>query len=77
MIYTGRQNTFITCKDCVERALGCHDHCEKYKREKKRYDDLKDAFHGDREFRAYMKNQVLINTMPHKHKVPMVRPKSK
>ena len=19
------------CKDCTERYLGCHDHCEKYK----------------------------------------------
>ena len=27
----------FSCKGCPERAPGCHDHCEKYKKEKAEY----------------------------------------
>ena len=76
MIYTGRQNTFA-CKDCVERTLGCHDHCEKYAEGKARYAELKNAIEGDRELRAYVKKSIERHThVETKHKF-LRRPKSK
>ena len=36
------------CKDCPDRYLGCHDHCEKYKEfdaERKRIHDISEKQH--------------------------------
>lgn len=41
---TIRGNLFKSCKDCPDRAVGCHDICEKYKTacaENERFNRLK------------------------------------
>ena len=30
------------CKNCPDRSLGCHDHCEKYKAYKQEHKELND-----------------------------------
>ena len=32
----------FTCKDCQSRYLGCHDKCEKYQAERKKYEKEKE-----------------------------------
>lgn len=32
----------FTCKDCQSRYPGCHDKCEKYQEEKKKYEEAKE-----------------------------------
>ncbi len=29
-----------TCKDCSDRQLGCHDHCERYKKAQREWIEL-------------------------------------
>ena len=32
------------CKDCTERYPACHDHCQQYRAEKKKNDDIVDKY---------------------------------
>ena len=36
----------IPCKDCNDRQLGCHDHCERYKEFKSRLVKISENRHG-------------------------------
>ena len=40
------------CKDCRDRVLGCHSHCEKYMTYKKKHDEEMTAFHKEKEIDA-------------------------
>lgn len=33
------------CKDCVDRAVGCHATCERYLVAKKHHDELREEYH--------------------------------
>ena len=44
---------FTCSRDCPERKPGCHDHCDKYKRERAAYDKRKAELDKHREARQY------------------------
>lgn len=50
--------TIFTCKGCPDRYPGCHDHCDKYKREKAEYEKRKAELEADREARIYTGNSI-------------------
>lgn len=37
----------FTCKGCEKREPGCHDHCEKYQKEKADYEARKEQINKD------------------------------
>lgn len=42
------------CKDCTERYLGCHDHCERYRETKAEYERSKAQIKNGMEYRRYV-----------------------
>lgn len=48
----------FTCKDCPDRYPGCHDHCNKYKREKAIWDKQKAEEAMDRELSGYVAGSI-------------------
>lgn len=47
-------NSPFTCKDCPDRYPGCHDKCEKYRKEKAEWDKTKAKLAENRELQAYI-----------------------
>ena len=47
----------FSCKDCEDRYPGCHDHCKRYKAEKKKRDDCKARQDQDKNYRDYRRDQ--------------------
>ena len=76
MIDAGRQNPF-SCKDCVERTLGCHDRCEKYLEGKKKYAELRNSIEGDHDIQAYIRTSIKRRSHIEKKQKFLRRPKSK
>lgn len=35
------------CKDCKDRSLGCHDHCERYRNQKESEQQALDKYKAD------------------------------
>lgn len=50
--------TIFTCKGCQTRRPACHDHCEKYKREKTEYEKRKAEIEMYKEARIYTGNAI-------------------
>lgn len=46
-------NIFTCGSDCPNRKPGCHDHCEKYQKERAEYNRRKEELNKDREVRRY------------------------
>lgn len=52
---------FINCKGCTERYPGCQDHCDKYKADRARLDELKAAEAVNRDLDAYFRVGIRKN----------------
>lgn len=50
------------CKNCKDRYLGCHDHCDKYKAFKEEIKKLRNSDSKEYEIRDYVRKAVLRNT---------------
>ncbi len=47
----------FTCKGCPDRTPGCHDHCEKYQKEKAEYEARKQEVDKARAIRQSVEDQ--------------------
>ena len=52
-------NSPFTCNGCENRYHGCHDHCEKYKKEKAVWDKHKAELQVKKEANAYTKRSII------------------
>lgn len=43
-----------SCKNCKDRSIGCHSHCERYAKEKIMHDEQRARAKADDEARMYM-----------------------
>lgn len=64
---------FQSCKKCTtDRYPGCHDHCEKYRAEKERYEQRKAELAVDRSLKQYFCYNAAENSdkaaKKHKHR---------
>ena len=50
------------CKECEDRYLGCHDHCDKYKAAKEDWEQYKESkkatAYEDYKFKAVIKGMI-------------------
>ena len=53
-----KSSMFTCAPNCANRKPGCHDHCEKYKKERTEYDKRKAVVDKDREARQYTMNLI-------------------
>ena len=51
-------NVPFTCNDCTNRHPGCHDKCEKYKREKAEWDRMKAERDKDKSAWDYVNTSI-------------------
>ena len=63
-------NIFKSCKDCSDRALGCHSRCEKYIAEKTEHERIKSIETRDNTISRYLyeKKKDMFETMAKKKK---------
>lgn len=41
------------CRDCTDRHLGCHDHCDRYQTQKKKNDEARERYVEWKDVDAY------------------------
>ena len=44
---------YFTCKDCSDRRSACHGTCEKYKKEREKWEKAKEYLEAEAEFHRY------------------------
>lgn len=51
---------FVGCKDCSNRKVGCHSHCEVYIKDKEEHDKEQDDIRKERAINQYVRDRLVM-----------------